>query len=116
MFITPYDNSFKLCEHWLANAKNNLLNEEILNLQVESHGGFPRTFQIVKTLIRTIMKEQQEEILQDSDNCFATRLYSVYFTWTVDIPNLKYEQNKQRQRQRQNQIRCHSNTRGKFPL
>lgn len=94
MFIRPYDNSFKLCEHWLANAKNNLLNEEILNLQVESHGGFPRTFQIVKTLIRTIMKEQQEEILEDSGNCFATRLYSVYFTCTTNIPDLKYEQNR----------------------
>ena len=92
MFITPYDNSFKLCEHWLANAKNNILNEEILNLQVESHG--MRTFLIVKTLIRTIMNEHQEEILEDSDNCFATRLYSVYFTWTVDIPDLKYEQNR----------------------
>lgn len=92
MFITPYDKSFKLCEHWLVNAKNNILNEEILNLQVESHG--MRTFLIVKTLIRTIMNEQEEEILEDNNNCFATRLYSVYFTWTTNIPDLKYEQNR----------------------
>ncbi len=94
MVITPYDNSFKLCEHWFVNAKNNLLNEEILNLQVFSHGGFPRTFQIVKTLIKTIMKEQQEEILEDSNDCFATRLYSVYFTWTTNISDISYEQNR----------------------
>lgn len=92
MFITPYDSSFKLCEHWLVNAKNNFLNEEILNLQVESHG--IRTFRIVKTLIRSIMNEQQEDILENSNNCFATRLYSVYFTWTTNIPDLKYEKNR----------------------
>ena len=94
MFITPYDDSFKLCEYWLFNAKNNLLNEEILNLQVSSQGGSPRTFEVVKTLIRTIMNEQQEEILEDNNYCFATRLYSVYFTWTTNLPDLKYEQNR----------------------
>lgn len=94
MFITPYDNSFKLFEHWLVNAKNNLLNEEILNLQVSIHGGYPRTIHIVKTLIKTIINEQQEEILENSNNCFATRLYSVYFTTTTDILDLKYEKNR----------------------
>ena len=94
MFITPYDNSFKLFEHWLINAKNNLINEEILNLQVSIHGEFERTFHIVKTLIKTIMNEQQEEILENSNNCFATRLYSVYFSSTTNILDLKYEQNR----------------------
>lgn len=94
MFITHYDNSFKLFEHWLVNAKSNLLNEEILNLQISIHGEFARTFHIVKTLIKTIMNEQQEEILENSNNCFATRLYSVYFSSTTNILDLKYEQNR----------------------
>ena len=34
MDITPLDNSFILCEHWLSNAKNNILNKDILCLQI----------------------------------------------------------------------------------
>lgn len=94
MFITPYDKSFELGEHWFVNAKNNILNEEILNLQVSVHGNIDKTFQIVKTLVRTIMKEQLEEVLEDAKNCFATKLYSVYFTSTTNIPDIYYEQNR----------------------
>ncbi|PHO09607.1 hypothetical protein CPG37_08895 [Malaciobacter canalis] len=89
MIITPYDKNFNLCQHWLYNTKNNIHNKEILNLQISFHG--IKTSQIVKTFIRTIMKEDQEEILEDTLNCFATKLYSVYFTPITDI---YYEQNR----------------------
>lgn len=94
MYITPYDNNFNLCLHWLNNTKNYKLNEEILNLQISVHGNGDKTFQVVKTLIRTIMKEQIEDVLEDSRNCFATKLYSVYFTSTTNIPDIYYEQNR----------------------
>ncbi|WP_122893446.1 hypothetical protein [Arcobacter peruensis] len=92
MFITPYHKTFNLCLNWLNKTKNNIHNDEILNIQVSSHG--MKTFQIVKTLVKTIMEEHQEEILEDSRNCFATRLYSVYFTSTTNIPDIYYEQNR----------------------
>ncbi len=94
MSITPYDNSFKLCKYWFMNAKNNILNEEILNLQVSFHGDFSYITQAIKTLIRIIMSDQQEEILEDNSICFATKLYSVYFTTTTDVPDIQYEQNR----------------------
>ena len=50
MNITPFDNSFKLCEHWLSNAKNNILNKEILNLQISSYGDTKHSFEILKNL------------------------------------------------------------------
>lgn len=94
MYITSYDNNLNLCLHWLNNTKNYKLNEEILNLQVSVHGNEDKTFQIVKTLVRTIMKEQIEDVLENSRNCFATKLYSVYFTSTTNTPDIYYEQNR----------------------
>ena len=93
MLTTPQSNNFKLALHWLYNAKNKTLNDEVLNLQVSLHGGI-RTFETAKTLIRTIMNEQQEEIIEDSKNCFATNLYSVYFTFSTNIEDIYYEKNR----------------------
>ena len=93
MNITPFDNSFKLCEHWLSNAKNNILNKEILNLQISSCGDIEHSFEIVKIFIKNIMNENKEEILEDSKNCFATRLYTLYFN-SVNIIDISYEQNR----------------------
>ena len=93
MLTTPQSNNFKLALHWLYNAKNKTLNDEVLNLQVSLHGG-TRTFETAKTLIRTIMNEQQEEIIEDSKNSFATNLYSVYFTFSTNIEDIYYEKNR----------------------
>ncbi len=93
MNITPFDNSFKLCEHWLSNAKNNILNKEILNLQISYCGNIEHSFEIVKIFIKNIMNESEEEILEDSKNCFATRLYTLYFN-SVNLIDISYEQNK----------------------
>lgn len=93
MNITPFNNSFKLCEHWLSNAKNNILNKEILNLQISSCGDIEHSFEIVKIFIKNIMNENKEEILEDSKNCFATRLYTLYFN-SVNIIDISYEQNR----------------------
>ena len=93
MNITPFDNSFKLCEHWLSNAKNNILNKEILNLQISSCGDIEHSFEIVKIFIKNIMNESEEEILEDSKNCFATRLYTLYFN-SVNLMDISYEQNR----------------------
>lgn len=93
MNITPFDNSFKLCEHWLSNAKNNILNKEILNLQISSCGDIEHSFEIVKIFIKNIMNESEEEILEDSKNCFATRLYTLYFN-SVNLIDISYEQNR----------------------
>lgn len=93
MYITPFDNSFKLCEHWLSNAKNNILNKEILNLQISIHGTLEATFEIVKIFIRNIMNESKEEILEDSKKCFATKLYTLYFNFVNHI-DICYEQNR----------------------
>lgn len=92
MAIEPYDYNFNLCLHWLYNAKNNVLNEEILNLQISYHG--INTFQTAKTLVRTIMNEQLEDVLEDSKGSFATKSYSLYFTTTLNIPDIKYEDNR----------------------
>ena len=62
MKIIPFDNSFMLCEHWLNNAKNNILNKEILNLQISSCGDIEHSFEIVKIFIKNIMNESEEEI------------------------------------------------------
>lgn len=94
MFTTPHDNNFKLCLHWLYNAKNNILNEEILNLQISMQGSRARTLQTVKTLIKTSLNENQEEILEDTENSFATKLYSIYFASAANIPDIYYEQNR----------------------
>ena len=93
MNITPFDNSFKLCEHWLSNAKNNILNQEILNLQISSCYDIEHSFEIVKIFIKNIMNESEEEILEDSKNCFATRLYTLYFN-SVNLMDISYEQNR----------------------
>lgn len=93
MNITPFDNSFKLCEHWLSNAKNNILNQEILNLQISSCYDIEHSFEIVKNFIKNIMNENKEEILEDSKNCFATRLYTLYFN-SVNLMDISYEQNR----------------------
>lgn len=93
MFITPQSHNFLLCGHWLYNTKKHKLNREVLNIQMELYR-FERTFKTVKTLIRTAMDEDQEEILEDSRNCFATRLYSIYITTSTDIPDIPYEQNR----------------------
>ena len=93
MNITPFNNSFKLCEHWLSNAKNNILNKEILNLQIFSCGDIEHSFEIVKIFIQNIMNESEEEILEDSKNCFATRLYTLYFD-SVNLMDISYEQNR----------------------
>lgn len=93
MFTTPQSYNFLLCGHWLYNAKKHVLNPEVLNLQI-TFSGSRRTFKTVKTLMRTIMNEKQEEILEDSYNCFATRLYSIYITTSTDIPDILYEQNR----------------------
>mgnify|MGYP003615936951 CR=1 FL=1 len=93
MNITPFDNSFKLFEHWLSNAKNNILNKEILNLQISSCGDIEHSFEIVKIFIKNIMNESEEEILEDSKNCFATRLYTLYFN-SVNLIDISYEQNR----------------------
>ena len=93
MNITPFNNSFKLCEHWLSNAKNNILNKEILNLQISSCDDIEHSFEIVKNFIKNIMNENKEEILEDSKNCFATRLYTLYFN-SVNIIDISYEQNR----------------------
>lgn len=92
MSTCPHDNNFKLCQHWLYNAKNNILNKEILNLQISSQG--VKTFEIVKTLIRTIIKEEHEDILDDSKYCFATKSYSIHLGVQSDIPDIQYEQNR----------------------
>jgi len=94
MFTTVNSNSFKLCGHWLYNVNNNILNEEVLNLQVSIHGGVTHTFETAKILIRTIMNEHKEEVLEDSKNCFATNLYSIYFTVSTNIPDINYEKNR----------------------
>ena len=93
MFITPQSHNFLLCGHWLYNTKKHIHNCEVLNLQI-TFSRFERTFKAVKTLIRTAMNEDQEEILEDSRNCFATRLYSIYVTISTDIPDIPYEQNR----------------------
>lgn len=93
MYITPYNNNFKLCEHWLSNAKNNILNKEILNLQISSYGDTKHSFKILKIFIKNIMNESKEEILEDSKNCFATRLYTLYFN-SVNLIDISYEQNR----------------------
>lgn len=93
MNITPFNNSFKLCEHWLSNAKNNILNKEILNLQISSCDDIEHSFEIVKNFIKNIMNENKEEILEDSKNCFATRLYTLYFN-SVNLMDISYEQNR----------------------
>ena len=93
MFTTPQSYNFLLCGHWLYNAKKHIHNREVLNLQI-TFSRFERTFKAVKTLIRTAMNEDQEEILEDSRNCFATRLYSIYATTSTDIPDIPYEQNR----------------------
>jgi len=93
MNITPFNNSFKLCEHWLSNAKNNILNKEILNLQISSCDDIEHSFEIVKNFIKNIMNENKEEILEDSKNCFATRLYTLYFN-SVNLIDISYEQNR----------------------
>ncbi len=93
MNITPFNNSFKLCEHWLSNAKNNILNKEILNLQISSCDDIEHSFEIVKNFIKNIMNENKEEILEDSKNCFATGLYTLYFN-SVNLIDISYEQNR----------------------
>ena len=93
MFTTPQSHNFLLCGHWLYNTKKHVLNPEVLNLQI-TFSGLGRTFKTLKTLIRTVMNENQEEILEDSCNCFATRLYSIYIATSTDIPDIPYEQNR----------------------
>ncbi len=93
MFITPQSHNFLLCGHWLYNTKKHIHNREVLNLQI-TFSGFERTFKAVKTLIRTAINENKEEILEDSRNCFATRLYSIYATTSTDIADIPYEQNR----------------------
>lgn len=93
MNITPFDNSFKLCEHWLSNAKNNILNKDILCLQIFYQENKEYSFKIVKNFIKNIMNESQEEILEDSKNCFATKLYTIYFNFVNQI-DICYEQNR----------------------
>ena len=93
MFTTPQSYNFLLCGHWLYNTKKHVLNPEVLNLQINLNG-LRRTFKAIKTLIRTAMNENQEEILEDSYNCFATRLYSIYIATSTDIPDIPYEQNR----------------------
>lgn len=93
MNITPFNNSFKLCEHWLSNAKNNILNKDILCLQIFYQENKEYSFKIVKNFIKNIMNESQEEILEDSKNCFATKLYTIYFNFVNQI-DICYEQNR----------------------
>jgi hypothetical protein len=93
MDITPLDNSFILCEHWLSNAKNNILNKDILCLQIFYQENKEYSFKIVKNFIKNIMNESQEEILEDSKNCFATKLYTIYFNFVNQI-DICYEQNR----------------------
>lgn len=93
MNITPLDNSFILCEHWLSNAKNNILNKDILCLQIFYQENKEYSFKIVKNFIKNIMNESQEEILEDSNNCFATKLYTIYFNFVNQI-DICYEQNR----------------------
>ena len=93
MNITPLNNSFMLCEHWLSNAKNNILNKDILNLQISCSSDIENNFKIVKNFIKNIMNESQEEILEDSRNCFATKLYTIYFNFINQI-DIYYEDNR----------------------
>lgn len=93
MITTPQSNNFKLALHWLYNAKNKTLNEEVLNLQISYHGG-THAFETAKILVRTIMNEQQEEVLEDSKYCLATNLYTVYFTFSTNIEDIYYEKNR----------------------
>lgn len=94
MFITAQSNSFKLLGHWFYNTKNSILNNEVLLIQISYHGGIEQTLEVGKTLIRTIINEEQEKVLEDSRNCFATKLYSIYVTNTTNIPDIIYENNR----------------------
>lgn len=93
MNITPFSDSFGLCEYWLSNTKNNILNKEILNLQISCHSDLENNFEIVKNFIKNIMNESQEEILEDSRNCFATKLYTIYSNFINQI-DICYEDNR----------------------
>lgn len=93
MKIIPFDNSFMLCEHWLNNAKNNILNKDILNLQISYSSDIENNFKIVRNFIKSVMNESQEEILEDSRNCFATKLYTIYFNFINQI-DICYEDNR----------------------
>lgn len=94
MFITAQSKGFQLMGHWLYNTKNSILNNDVLHIQISFHGGREQTLEIVKTLIRTIISEEQEIVLEDNKNCFATKLYSIYVTNTTNIPDIIYENNR----------------------
>lgn len=83
MFITAQSNSFKLLGHWFYNTKNSILNNEVLLIQI-SYSRRNRTTKVGKLLIRTIINEEQEKVLEDSRNCFATS-YILYMLLTQQI-------------------------------
>lgn len=94
MFTTAQSKGFQVMGHWLYNTKNSILNNDVLHIQISFHGGREQTLEIGKALIRTIMSEEQEIVLEDSRNCFATKLYSIYVTNTTNIPDIIYENNR----------------------
>lgn len=95
MLTTIHSQSFNLSAHWLYNTKNRLINNEVLNLQVKTDNGQQKALNSVKILIRLIMNEDREEILDDSENCFATELYSIYFALsTSSLEDIRYENDR----------------------
>lgn len=94
MFITAQTNNFKLLGHWLYNTKHGILNQDVLCLEILTYGSIEQTFQVIKDLIKVIIKESPERILEDSKNCFATELYSLYITFTTNLPDIPFEYNR----------------------
>lgn len=94
MLITLNSKEFKLLGHWLYNTKQRIHNQEVLYLKIPLHGTVEQTLQVGKDFIRLVMKESQEKVLEDSLNCFATELYSLYITHTTDLPDIPYENNR----------------------
>lgn len=94
MFLTPQSKDFQLLGHWLYNAKNTILNEEVLYLEIPLHRSIEQTFEIAKILVRSILKESDERILEDTGGCFATKRYSLYITPTTNLPDIAYENNR----------------------
>lgn len=95
MLTTIDSSSFKSSAHWLYNTKNLLLNKEVLCLQVKIDRGVKQTLNSVKVFIRAIMNEDMEELLEDSENCFATEQYSIYFALsTSSIEDIRYEKDR----------------------
>ena len=94
MLTATQSKDLQLLGHWFYNAKYRIHNQEILHLKIPLHGTAEKILQVGKAFIRLVMKESHEKILEDSINCFATELYSLYITHTTNLSDIPYENNR----------------------